>query len=177
MGDHQHGADTHTDGNGNVSDNDMSVSESEMPEWVKEKWEMLPNRHEQEGFEKCYAALASEIERYEEMEYRFSCYLDYTTEGMSKTNYTKEAMYREFEHTVENMIEERTKELKTKLAQAVEALEPFAKAFEKVSRFHDSKGDAEYQTFLDSNTVTPTMCIGDFRIAREALRKIKGEDE
>lgn len=50
-----------------------------------------------------------------------------------------------------------------------EALLPFSEAFAKVAKFHDGKGDQAYQDFLDSNTITPTMCVGDFRRARSAL--------
>lgn len=63
------------------------------------------------GFNACWEELAPEIERYEDMEYRFSCYLDHTTQSMSKTNYTKEAMYEEYERQVEQRIEDRINEM------------------------------------------------------------------
>lgn len=46
--------------------------------------------------------------------------------------------------------------------QLLDAIEPFAKAFFELS-IGQYADDIEFQEFLDSNTITPKMTMGDFR--------------
>lgn len=51
--------------------------------------------------------LREQIKEYEEMAYRFSCVLDHATGGlMSKTNYTKEAMYASIDDHIKKICDE-----------------------------------------------------------------------
>jgi len=56
--------------------------------------------------------LEAELERYHDMEYRFSCLLCHATGSrMSKTNYDKETMYQVVDQHIEEMIEYRINDM------------------------------------------------------------------
>lgn len=60
--------------------------------------------------------------------------------------------------------------LRAELAEAREALKPFADAFTP----YPPDAEPGFVKFLDANTITPSMCMGDFRRAAEAAKKAGG---
>jgi hypothetical protein len=56
----------------------------------------------------------------------------------------------------------------------LEALEPFAKAYEPLAETNTVPDNAEFQAFLDANKATPLATMGDYRRAFELVRNMKG---
>ena len=142
-----------------------------------------PDDNFHDGFNACWEELAKEIERYEEMEYRFSCYLDHTTQSMSKTNYTKEAMYEEYNHRVEVMIEDRIKDMvqdgelirAEKFQPVVEALKDIARVgfgHQGIQEDYPDTNSQNYQLYKYYSE----LYFQHQEQARQALEKLNGHD-